>query len=215
MGLLTHEKRSLGRAPAPPARGHHLSPPWPASRHRKAPLPSSAPAGDGPSATPSRFKRIAAFLARPPLWATLVVCAGILVARRPELFLHPQFWAEDGTLFFAEGWTHGARTLLMPYAGYLHTAQRLVTLLALLFDPRWAPAIFVGGASALTLYVAARTQSSRLPFRPQVAFALAVVLVPDAFEVLLFLVNIQWVLAGGLLLLLVSADASRLRQHVH
>lgn len=168
-----------------------------------------------PEALTTRFASVRAFFRRPPIEFTLIVCAVILGARRPELIRHPQFWAEDGTDFFFPAWERGARALTEPYAGYLHTTQRLVSALAVQFDPRWAPGIFVAATLALTLYVAARTQSSRFPFRPHFAYALAVVLVPDAFEVLLFLVNVQWVLAGGLLLLLISADPRRWWQYLH
>lgn len=212
MGLLTRAKPSPGPHPVIPFRRRSRVAAWPLRR------PPAAPPDLPPSSAASwrqRAGRVTSFLIHPPLWLTLLACAAILFARRPELVAHPQFWAEDGALFFAQGWVHGARVLIEPYAGYLHLTQRLVTALAVQFDPRWAPAIFVGASLALTLYVAARTQSSRLPFRPHVAFAFAVVLVPDAFEVLLFLVNIQWVLAGGLLLLLVSRDAHRPRHYVH
>jgi hypothetical protein len=144
----------------------------------------------------------------------LLACAAILFARKPDMFLNPQFWAEDGW-FYWWGRLYGLGTLTTPYAGYLHTVPRLVAKLATLFDPLWAPAVFVWSALAFTLYVAARTQSARCPLPRHIACALAVVLVPDAFEILLNLVNLQWVLAGGLLLLLISADAHNSRQHLH
>lgn len=223
MGLLTAEKISRVCEPVVPAssRRSRFSSLSASARGSSAAFvqpphaPPPAVVKTAFSSPTPRWHRAATFLSRPPLWFTLLICAVALVARRPELFLHPQFWAEDGALFYLQGWDYGARMIFEPYAGYLHLTQRLVTVAALQFDPRWAPALFVGASLALTLYVAARTQSSRLPFRPHLAFALAVVLVPDAFEVLLFLVNIQWILAGGLLLLLISADARRWPQHAH
>ncbi|MES2693514.1 MAG: hypothetical protein V4773_08580 [Verrucomicrobiota bacterium] len=150
-----------------------------------------------------------------PLSLTLLVCAIILAARRPELICNPQFWAEDGACFFFQAWEFGARTLIEPYAGYLHTTQRIVAAVTVQFDPRWAPTFFVAATMGLTLYVAARTQSSRFPFRPHVTYALAITLVPDTFEVLLFLVNVQWVLAAGFLLLLISSDPRSGWQYAH
>lgn len=208
MASSTGEVSRSDRAAAPPPTRRR--PPWPASSPRFR--PSAPPPA---VAAPSRLRRIINFTTRPPLWVTLLVCAAILAARRPSLLVNPQFWAEDGSLFFFQGWEYGLRALVEPYAGYLHTTQRLVTALALRFDPRWTPAIFVGATFAFTLYVAARTQSARLPFRPHVAYALAIVLVPDASDVLLFLVNLQWVFAGGLLLLLISADARTPFQRAH
>ena len=50
-----------------------------------------------------------------------------------------------------------------------------------------------------TLYVAGRTLSRRCPLpRLGGACALAVVLVPDTYEVFMNVVNLQWVVAAGL-----------------
>jgi len=163
---------------------------------------------------PGRLARLRAALAHPPVWVTLAVCALILAARRPTELRNPQFWAEDG-VYYAKAYTLGARALLEPFGGYLHTTQRIVAALSQLADPAWAPAIFTGAAFLLTLYVAARTQSPRFPLRPHVGYALAVVLVPDTFEVLLFLTNILRVTAAGLLLVLISREPLRWRQKAH
>jgi hypothetical protein len=149
------------------------------------------------------------------LWVTLVICAAILVARRPAQIRNPQFWAEDGKVFYAEAYTLGPRAFVKTFAGYLHTVQRIVAATSQWTDPAWAPGIFVGATFLLTVYVAARTQSGRFPLNPHVGHALAVVLVPDTFEVLLFLVNVQVVTAAGLLLVLVSRDPRRWWQHAH
>ena len=168
-----------------------------------------------PTRADNRLTRWAAALARPPLWCTLAVCAAILVWRRTDAFHTPQFWAEDGEIFFAQSRMLGSAALLEPSAGYLHTALRLVAWLASWFDPTLAPAIFVAAAATLTLYVAARTQSTRFPLPPSIGYALAVVMVPDASEVLLTLTNLQWVLAGGLLLILLAKDAETRAQSWH
>jgi hypothetical protein len=156
-----------------------------------------------------------AVLVRPPLWATLVVCGAILAARRPAHLAHPQLWAEEGTVFYAEAYTLGVRALVQPFGGYLSTTQRIVGAVSPLVDPARVPAVFVTAAFLLTLYVAARTQSRRFPLPPHVGYALAVVLVPDTFEVLLFLDNVDRIVAAGFLLVLVSRDAGRFRQHAH
>ena len=161
-----------------------------------------------------RLSRLRNALFHPPLWVTLLVCALILVVRRPAQIRNPQFWAEDG-VYYRQAYTLGTRALFEPFGGYLHTVQRIVTAVSQWFDPAWAPAIFTGAAFLLTLYVAARTQSPRFSLNPHVGYALAVVLVPDTFEVLLFLTNILRVTAAGLLLVLISRDALRWWQKAH
>ncbi len=163
---------------------------------------------------PGRLARLRAALAHPPLWVTLAICALILAARRPAQIRNPQFWAEDG-VYYRQAYTLGARALFEPFSGYLHTVQRIVAAVSQWVDPALAPAIFTGAAFLLTLYVAARTQSTRFPLRPHVGYALAVVLVPDTFEVLLFLTNILRVTAAGLLLVLISREPLRWWQKAH
>lgn len=153
-------------------------------------------------------------LARPPLPLLLGVVACIAFVRRPDMLFNPQFWAEDGW-FYQRAYAEGFGSLLEIYAGYQHALPRIAALLAVNLEPRIAPALFVTFALGLTLYVAARTQSRRCPLGPSPLLALAVVCVPDAFEVLLVMANIQWVLTAGLVLLLISADAKEKRQHAH
>jgi hypothetical protein len=162
-----------------------------------------------------RLARLRAALIRPPLWVTLVLCALILAARRPAQIRSPQFWAEEGAVFYADAYTLGASALVKSFGGYLNSMQRIVAAASQWADPAWAPAIFVAAAFVLTLYVAARTQSARFPLPPHVGYALAVVLVPDMFEVLLFLNNIDRITAAGFLLVLVSRDPRRWWQKAH
>src|SRR5688500_19803875 len=119
------------------------------------------------------FGRVSAAIGKLPLWATLLGCAAILVWRRFDLVMNPQFWAEDSVIFFEQAYNAGWSVLWRPYAGYLHTIPRLVAGVAGQLDPLYAPGIFMGVAFAGTLYVAARTQSARagVPRAPCFAFA--------------------------------------------
>ena len=145
----------------------------------------------------------------------MLICAGILYARKPDMFQRPQFWAEDGGLFFFQAYTHGWSSVFEAYAGYFHFLPRMVALLGQAFDPARAPGIYVGCSLLFTLWVSARTLSGRFPIRPGFACALAVVIVPDAFEVLLSIANIQWILAAGLAAVLISDDPKTPGEKVH
>jgi hypothetical protein len=151
----------------------------------------------------------------PPLWVVVLVCATVLGLRRAEAWSNPQFWAED-SVFYQKAMTEGFGAFLDPMGGYLHTVLRSVALLAAHVDPLLAPAVFVGAATLATLYVCALTLSARSPL-PRFAglCALAVVLVPETHEVLLNLVNLQWILGAGLVLILISIDPARPRQWAH
>jgi hypothetical protein len=154
-------------------------------------------------------------LEEPPKTAVLALCAVVLGLRRAEAWSNPQFWAEDGVLY-ARARTAGSHAFLETMGGYLHTVLRAVADLAARADPAWAPGIFVAAATVVTLYVAGLTLSARSNL-PRFAglCALAVVLVPETHEVLLNLVNLQWVLGAGLILVLLSADPMRRGQWAH
>lgn len=164
---------------------------------------------------PTAGRGASALLADPPKVAVLAVCAVILALRRAEAFGNPQFWAED-IYFYQRAYLLGWGAFLEPFAGYVDLVVRAVAHVAGRADPRLAPAIFVWGAAAATLYVSARTLSPRCPL-PHFAglCAVAVVLVPDTFEVLLNLANLQWVLGAGLVLLLISGDPVGRLQWAH
>jgi hypothetical protein len=143
--------------------------------------------------------------ARPPRALWLLGLGLLLIARRPDAVLRPQFWAEDG-MFYVDALVRGSGSLLLPYAGYLHLGPRGTALLAAGFDPLWAPGIFTAVAAAVLLGVLALVLSARMPVAGRPWFALAVVLVPDAREVFFNLTNLQWVLALGLIVLLLLPD---------
>jgi hypothetical protein len=147
--------------------------------------------------------------------SVLALCTAILCLRRPGQVLRPQLWAEDGTVFFADAWLHGWSSVTAPYAGYLEAIQRLVALFACALGPAAVPQVFALSCVVLTAWVVALTLSERFPLQPRIACALAVVMVPEAGEVLLSLTNLQWTLAVGLLALWSMADPRSRAQTVH
>jgi hypothetical protein len=159
--------------------------------------------------------RLARLLADPPRSAVLALCAVILALRRADAVTNPQFWAED-VFFFQRAYVLGWSAFTDQFAGYMHTILRAVAEFAVLVDPAHGPAIFVACSAAITLYVAGRTLSPRCPLpRLGGAFALAVVLVPDTYEIYLNDVNLQWITGAGLILLLISRDPVGAWQWAH
>ncbi len=110
-------------------------------------------------------------------------------------------------MFYVDALVHQGRSLTIPYAGYQHFLPRLAAFFATAFDPAWAPSVTTAIAFGLLLFVLARLLSDRvlLPHRPWLALAL--ILAPDAREVFFNLANLQWVLALGLMVLLLASDA--------
>jgi len=125
----------------------------------------------------------------------------ILFARRPDQFLHPYLWDEEGlyTLrFYAEsGWN----TLFHPLAGYLIVATKLLDLTAFQLSILWAPEIAVALAVMLTFGILAAVAFSPTYLRWRGFCAIAVLTIPSDAEVFATAAYAFW--WAGILLLLV------------
>lgn len=132
----------------------------------------------------------------------------ILALRKPDSLQNPQFFAEDGTVFFIGARQLGAAAILTPYGGYLNLVPRLLAAGAAVFDPLWIPALYNGAALFLDVAAIAILFSRRVRLPAKPALALAFALVPHTGEVFLSLTNLQWCLAIALLLLLLMDDAA-------
>jgi hypothetical protein len=133
--------------------------------------------------------------------AVVITALAIIYLRTPSTFSFPQLWAED-TFFFSFGRTMGWGALFETLAGYHVTAQMLVGIFASYFSPIFTPAVFNYSAVALTLLVVWLITSPRLDLPGKPLLALAVVVVPMAYEELGTISNIQWVLPFGAFALL-------------
>ena len=69
------------------------------------------------------------------------VCAALVVSRRPDAFFHPQFFAEDGTIFYPEAYMSGLAALFHPLNGYYQTLPRVAAAISLLLPFRFAPLV--------------------------------------------------------------------------
>jgi hypothetical protein len=80
---------------------------------------------------------------RVKVWALLwLACAVVLFARRPDLVTTPQFYAEDGVIFFRDATITGVASLFAPYAGYHQLGARAIALLALPLPAAVQPAAY-------------------------------------------------------------------------
>src|ERR1700723_275344 len=115
-------------------------------------------------------------------------------------FLHPQFFAQDGWVWYHEAYNlHWLRSLGIAQAGYLQTFPRLVTGLALLFPMQWAPLIMsLAGAVIQVLPVTALLSRRCAPWGPlhlRILMAALYLAIPDAPEIHIVLTNAMWHLA--------------------
>lgn len=77
----------------------------------------------------------------------------LLVLRRPDAVTNPQFWAEDGVVFYASQVLHpGIPTLFETYKAYLHLIPRLAMAFAAPFPAAASPLITNLLALAITAF---------------------------------------------------------------
>ncbi len=101
----------------------------------------------GASTPPDRSGR--AWLAR--YCALAGVLALVVFARRPDSILRPQFWAEDGSVFFYQQLMVGFWSALgTPYAGFPFLGPRLVAALASLLPTVAIPLAYNASAILIT-----------------------------------------------------------------
>ena len=149
-------------------------------------------------------------LDRSGLFAAFLLSAILIVARNPTFFTHPQFWAEDGVVWYAQaynsGWLH---SIFVPQAGYLCTVQRLVVGISLLMHLEYAALpMMLWGLLAQALPVPILLSSRCRPWGPlstRLIFAFVYVAIPNAQDVHVVCTNSQWHLATAALLLAFAA----------
>jgi hypothetical protein len=154
-----------------------------------------------PTAMPAR-QTIAAQAGISFAWQAAIFAATLLaiISRLPGALLHPQFFAEDGWIWYEQAYNlHWLGSLGIPQAGYMQTFPRLVAGVALLFPMRWAPLIMnLAGAVVQALPVTALLSYRCAPWGPvrvRMWMAALYLAIPDAPEIHVVLTNAMWHLA--------------------
>ena len=144
-----------------------------------------------------------------------VLTFGITITRRPDAVIEPQFWAEDGVVWYNDAYsaTNPLKPLLLPVCGYFQTISRIGAMIAVSFDIGHAPLIFNLIAILITVLPVLFFLSSRFEkLIPKIShrlfLSLAYLCIPGASEVHANLTNAQWHLAM-LMILVVVAPASK------
>lgn len=151
------------------------------------------------------------------------ICIGflallILVARRPDIFYNPQFFAEDGRVFFQAAYNSGfaINTLFEPYSGYIHIVPRLTALVTGFFDATIAPLVFNIVALSIQILPIVILWSNRfektIPNKwYKAALTFIYLCIPFSAEIHGNLTNSQWYLVlVGFLLIYITESKSRL-----
>lgn len=145
------------------------------------------------------------------VFLVLMIAVAILFVRKTDAFVHPQFWAEDGTVFFQDQVNQGFSAIVKPFAGYLNLVSRLIALMADAFFPySAAPAVYDYSSLLAVLVVILNIYSPRLVMDNKALLSLSIVLVPHfGNEVFMNAANVNWILAVLLLVVLFKEAPDR------
>ncbi|HKW66143.1 MAG TPA: hypothetical protein VJP04_02570 [Terriglobales bacterium] len=131
--------------------------------------------------------------------ALFVTACAVLISRRPEVVFHAQFWAEDGTRWYADAYRYGIHSLLMTSVGYLVTLQRIVALIVKWGPMRQAPLLFNVSAIVVQVLPVSLFLSRRYMFvgnmPTRLLLSFVYVGLPNTTEINANLTNSQWHLA--------------------
>jgi len=115
--------------------------------------------------------------------ALVLLTITVLFLRRPDQFLHPDVWVEDGKFILPDFANEGAWTLTKPLAGYFLTATKLISVVAYSLSILWAPEIEQVLIVAFTCLVVLAVALSPTHLRSPFLCAVAVLLIPTESEV--------------------------------
>jgi hypothetical protein len=141
--------------------------------------------------------------ARTTLYKLVALAALVMlvaVIRRPDQYLHPYVWVEDGTVNFLEYLRYGWWTVAHPISGYLVLPSKFLHAVAVSISFRWFPEISYWLALLFTWAVLAAVALSPTQLRYRFLCAVGVLLIPTDAEV--FAVSLYTCWWGALLALL-------------
>lgn len=129
--------------------------------------------------------------------------------------MNPQFWAEDGRVWFADAYNRGiAYSLLTPEAGYFQTFSRLVAVASQAVPLAFAPLFFNLAAIGVQVITALFIISPRMARAvPNAALRLLIAFIylalPHSSEVFANVTNSQWHLALLAFLVIVAEPSEK------
>jgi hypothetical protein len=134
----------------------------------------------------------------------LLMFAFAIFSKTPQQFITPQFWAEDGVIFFTQAMEKGACSFTISYAGYLHLIPRSIAYIATFLPAIYSPIIYFYLSNIILLILA----WSYLVLWKQSPIGLflvfSTILVPTRGEIFASMTNLQWVIAPLILIIFYS-----------
>jgi hypothetical protein len=120
-----------------------------------------------------------------------------LLFRRYDAFTRPQLWAEDYNVYFLQVEDFGARSIIMPYGGYLHILPRLFSGLYHLLHISYfhIPRCYSFTELLFTFFIAVNLwqASGYLNLKNRIIYAVAFLFLPLGSDIFMNFTNINWI----------------------
>jgi hypothetical protein len=124
-----------------------------------------------------------------------------IISRRVDILLDPQFWAEDGRIWYEQANNLGIlKALITPHTGYFQTFSRLVASFAQFFPLKYGPIIFNSIAITFKIllinFLFSKRFSKVIPkTSTKIVLAFLYIALPNTEEVFANITNMHWYLA--------------------
>lgn len=128
--------------------------------------------------------------------SVFVIVLVVLMFRRFDGFVNPQLWAEDGTVFLQQYIDMGAKSIITPYAGYLHFLPRLIVYFYGLLSVNllYIPLLYAVTCVVILLLLAFKflNSATNLSLQNKIVFATIFLYVPVGTEIFMNITNLIW-----------------------
>jgi len=144
----------------------------------------------------------------------------VLFLRNPAAFIHPQFWAEDGKVWYAEAYNQGpVLTLFKYHIDYFQTISRMAASLAQAVPLALAPLVFILVSAVIqalpVLFLFSKRFEKLMPnFYVKILLAAIYLLLPNTAEARISLTYAQWFLAILACMIIFGDAAKNLKQKI-
>lgn len=131
----------------------------------------------------------------------------MILYRRQDAIFNAQFFAEDGTFWFAQAHNLGVKAVLIPVAGYFQTNSRLIALFSTFFNYQYGPLIFNIYAAilqCLPVLLFTSNRYSTIDWKYKFISIFVYLTLFNTSETYLNVTNAQWYLALSLCLIVFS-----------
>lgn len=148
-----------------------------------------------------------------------ILCIIVMIARRPDLISNPQFYAEDGTVWYSQAYNLGwLKSIILPQNGYYQSISKIAAAISLNFSLASAPLVMNAMSLIIRALLVTFLFSQRvtfLSFTSKVILGCFILLMPNLEEVHANITNTHWYLSTYLFFVLTSTPPKTLSWKIH